>query len=100
MIKSTVLKYILIGLPLLFNFAYTIRYSFVVNKNIFLTRRQKIMNLILIWVIPIIWILFLRTFFKPNPGSHQVSNKRDSGSFTESGLGIWNDTPLDASNHH
>jgi len=100
MAKSTLIKYILIGLPLLVYVAYTIRYSFVLNKSIFLTRRQKIINLTLIWLIPFIWVLFLRTFFKPNPGSHQVRRTGDSGNFTESGLGIWADTPPDASNHH
>jgi len=84
-------KYILIGLPFLFYFIYTIRYSFVLSRNIFLTRGQKVLNFILIWIIAFIWILFLKIFFQSTPGSHQIKNKNYQDGFTESGLGILDD---------
>ena len=94
------IKYILIVLPIAFYFIYTIRYSFLLSKNIFLTRRQKAINLILIWIIPFIWILFLKTFFQSTPGSHQIKNKKNSDSFAESGLGVFNDSSSYHSNDH
>lgn len=97
--KNELIKYVLIVLPVLFYFIYSIRYSFVLSKNIFLTRRQTI-NLILIWIIPFIWVLFLKTFFEPTPGSHQIKRKKDSDSFAESGLGVFDDSSSYHSNDH
>ena len=93
---NALLKIILISLPVIFYFSYTIWYSFVLRKNTFLTRRQIIINFILIWLIPFIWIMFLKIFFQPVPGSHQIKNKNDLDNFTESGLGILDDA---SSNH-
>lgn len=86
------IKIILIGLPVIFYFSYTIWYSFLLRKKTFLTRRQRIINFILIWLIPFIWIMFLKTFFQPVPGSHQIKNKNNPANFTENGLGIFDDT--------
>lgn len=86
--NKTLIKFALIGLPIIIYVFYTIHYSCAILKNRLLTKKQKKLNLILIWLVPFVWILFLKTFFKPNPGSHQVKNKRDPKSFTESGLGM------------
>jgi len=94
MITKTLIKYILIGLPIAIYVVYTIHYSFVLRKNVLLSRRRKIINLVLIWMLPFIWIQFLKTFFKSVPGSHQVKRKKTE-SFTESGLGVWDDSSHD-----
>ena len=60
-------------------------------RNVYLTKRQKNINLIVIWLIPFIWILFLKTFFQSTPGSHQVKIKKNRDSFTESGFGVFDD---------
>lgn len=100
MITKTLIKYILIGVPVTFYLVYTINYTFVLFKNVFLTGRQKMINLVLIWLIPFIWILFLKTFFKSVPGSHQIKNRKDGDSFIESGLGTLEDTTSYHSNDH
>lgn len=100
MITKTLIKFIIIGLPVTFYLFYTIHYTFVLFKNVFLTGRQRIINLVLIWLIPFIWILFLKTFFKSVPGSHQIKKRKDTDRFIESGLGILDDTSHYQSNDH
>jgi len=98
--KNTLVKYILIALPVVIYLVYTTRYSFVLFRNVYLTKRQKNINLILIWLIPFIWILFLKTFFQSTPGSHQVKIKKNPDSFTESGLGVFDDMSHHSNDHN
>ena len=39
--KNTLVKYILISLPVVIYLNYTTRYSFVLFRNVYLTKRQK-----------------------------------------------------------
>ena len=85
-------------MPIAFYLVYTVHYSFVLHKNVFLTGRRKIINFVLIWILPFIWIQFLKTFFKFVPGSHEAKRKKTE-SFTESGLGVWDDGSHNHSNN-
>jgi hypothetical protein len=61
------------------------------DTNHFYSKRKKYIHLILIWAVPFLWILFLKTFAKPTPGSFRYSMKRkekpylDENAFHESG---------------
>ena len=61
----------------------------VLLKNTILTLRQRKLNLILLWAIPIIWYLIIKTLHKSVLGSYEVSIKNDisSNQFHESGSG-------------
>ena len=57
------------------------------SKNLANERRRY--NIILLWTIPLIWYLLVRTIHKRTPGSHEVPIKNDvsSNNSYESGLG-------------
>ncbi len=61
----------------------------VISKSNILTRRQKWINLFLVWTIPFVWFLVIRTLHKKIPGSFEIPTKNDvsSNNFYESGLG-------------
>lgn len=63
--------------------------TLVLIKSILLTRRQKLLNLILLWTIPVVWYFLIKSVHKKTPGSHEVPIKNDvsSRTFYESGLG-------------
>jgi len=62
--------------------------NILLRSNILTTKRRRY-NLILLWTIPYIWYLLVRTIHKKTPGSHEVPIKNDvsSNSSYESGLG-------------
>ena len=79
-------------------FIYSLMYSeeFWQAKTHY-SKRQKIVHLILIWLVPFLWVLLLKSINKPTPGSHHYSEKRrehplnnvDGDSpFNESGKGL------------
>ena len=53
----------------------------------------KAFHFLMIWLIPFVWIFILKSLTKSTPGSYKFDNKENSNSFTESGLGIWADSP-------
>lgn len=61
----------------------------VLLKSAILTTKRRQYNLILIWIIPFIWYLLVRTIHKRTPGSHEepVKNDVSSNNSYESGLG-------------
>lgn len=59
----------------------TIRYSIGLRKSILFPKRTKIVHIILIWAIPFIWIVILKSLTEPTPGSHQFDNKKDKAPF-------------------
>jgi hypothetical protein len=65
-------------------------FSFYRTNNFF-SKKAKWIHLVLIWILPFLWILFLRMMEKPIPGSFDHSIKRkenpylDENSFHESG---------------
>ena len=63
--------------------------SWKLYKSNILTHRQKMINAILLWLIPFIWYLLIESLHKKTPGSHEVPKKDDvsNNPFHESGKG-------------
>ena len=80
-----------------FYFIYTLLFAIKFNTtDNFYTGKRKLINNILIWLVPFIWILLLKSLLATAPGSAFFSRRRQSDGSTsyESGLGImdsWND---------
>lgn len=81
--SNLVAEYIFIGAILAFYLMYTIKYMLTLKKNPFFKGRRKIFHMLMIWLVPFIWILLLKTFFTPIPGSHRFKNKKDRDHFSE-----------------
>jgi hypothetical protein len=70
----------------------SIRYSIHFSRSNYFTGGLKSFHILMIWLIPFIWIILLKTLFKPTPGSYQFNNKKEPDSLKEGGLGIWIDS--------
>ena len=82
---------------IIFYIAFTLRFQLLFNKTqTYFSKSQMILQNILIWLIPFVWIIILKTLIAPTPGSHQAKRKADGG-FYESGLTGWGDGD---SGHH
>lgn len=62
---------------------YTIRYANIFSKNTIFEGKRKKLHLILIWVIPFVWIMLLKSILKRTPGSHEFQDKKDKEEFTD-----------------
>lgn len=62
---------------------YTIRYAIIFSKNTIFEGKRKKLHKILIWVIPFVWIMFLKSILKRTPGSHEFQEKKDKDGFTD-----------------
>ncbi len=79
--------FILIGL-LFFYFVWTLTFAIKFNNtDNYFEKGQKRLHNILIWVLPFIWIIVIKTITKPTPGSHALKKKQEEDSFYESKLG-------------
>ncbi len=84
----------------IFYFCYTILYAIKFNKkDIYFTKGQKIFHNIMIWIIPFLWISFLKSIERPIPGSYEFEDKKtpegykdnETGTLGGSGTNIpWN----------
>ncbi len=74
--------YFLIAISLAY-LIYTLNFTLKFNKtNIYFTKNQKVLQIILMWLIPFLWIIIIKTIIKPTPGSdHFIKKKDDDGSF-------------------
>ncbi len=87
---------LLIGL-FIFYVVYSFKYTFIFKKNTFFIGKKRTFHFIMIWLIPFVWILLLKTLFKPTPGSHAFIDKKDPEKFKDNmesmAIGI-NNSPL------
>ena len=68
-----------------FYFFYTISFAIDFNKKkLYFNRKQRRLHNILIWIIPFIWILALKTISKP---VEDYKKELDPNAFHESGIG-------------
>lgn len=58
-------------------------YTIIVVK-LPLTKRKKRLNILLVWIVPVIWGLLIKSMFKPMT---EKDRKNDKSSFYESGIG-------------
>ena len=73
---------LLIGL-FLFYFGYTLFFAIKFNRtNATFTKAQRLTHNVLIWVIPVFWILVLKSIIRPLP-----TKKLKSNDFYESEIG-------------
>ena len=68
---------------------FTIRHFRILKKNIVFSRRVKVFHLIMIWLVPFVWALFLRGLTKTTPGSHEVEEKAEPEPFSKTGGTMW-----------
>ena len=85
--------YLLFGLLTIY-FIYTLRFALKFNRtDSFFNKRQKLLHNVLIWLVPFLWIMILKTISEPTPGTAKNKKTKDKGSFYESEIGIWGDGP-------
>jgi hypothetical protein len=73
----------------------SIYFVFKISKANILTGKQKILNVIMLVVLPFFWATLVFYLLKNQPGSHEVATKNNSSSngFYESGIATV-DSPL------
>ncbi len=84
-------EYFLFGVLLIylvFTFLFAIKFR---KATTIYSPKQTRLHSFLIWVIPFIWIILLRSLSKPSPGSHHYRKKKVDDGFHESGAGSWDD---------
>ena len=68
---------------IIFYLIFTVRYFLVFRKNVIFTGKIKAFHLIMIWLIPFIWILILKSLTKSTPGSYEIENKSEPNPFSD-----------------
>ena len=68
---------------IIFYLIFTIRYFIVLRKNVIFVGKIKVFHLIMIWLIPFIWILILKSLTKSTPGSYEIENKAEPKPFSD-----------------
>ena len=60
-----------------------------VLKTVVFEKKQKRLNIVLLWVVPFLWYWIINSILKPIPGSSEFTDeeKHQSNQFYESGLG-------------
>ena len=84
MTKESFIRLVILSGVIIFYFIFTIRFFYVFRKNIIFTGKVKLIHLIMIWLIPFLWILILKSLIKSSPGSYEVENKNDPEPFSNS----------------
>lgn len=82
---------IIIILLLCVHAIYTLDYSIKFYKtDKFYSKRQKLVHLMLIWLIPFLWIMLLKAIATPTLGSshHDKHDREENTGFFESGKGL------------
>ena len=88
------MKYNLLFGLLTIYFIWTLRYAIKFNKiDSFFNKRQKLIHNVLIWLVPFLWIMILKTIIKPTPGTESYKKTKGKGDFYESEIGFLGDGP-------
>ena len=51
-----------------------------ISKSILFTKKQKVINISLLWLVPFLWFLTIKMIHKPSPGSASIPKKNDISS--------------------
>ena len=70
-----------------FYITHTLRFSISFSKDkIYFNKKQKLFHHIMVWIVPFIWIILIKTLMKPTLGAHHyknISNEWDTNYDTE-----------------
>jgi len=80
MYKELVAYGILMVITILY-FVYTFKFTKALKSTLLFSPLIKRFHLIMIWIIPFIWLMILKTLMKVTPGSHEIEKKRTSEPF-------------------
>jgi tryptophan-rich sensory protein len=83
MTKELIIRDLIICLVLIVYFIITIRFYFNFKKEIIFTGKIKTFHLIMIWLIPFIWIVILKSLANSAPGSYEVKSKNNSKPYSD-----------------
>ena len=83
MTKEIIIRNLIISGLLIFYLIFTISFFISLRKNIIFSGKIKVFHLIMIWVIPFLWILILKSLIKSSPGSYEVENKSEPRPFSD-----------------
>lgn len=80
----------LLYILLIVHIIISIYFIFKISKTNILTGKQKILNIIILLLLPFLWATLIFYLLKRLPGSHEVAMKNDSSSngFYESGIAV------------
>ena len=82
--------YVLLGLIFIFYMIHTYKYAKAFSRNTSFEGRRKLFHSIMIWIFPFCWILILKSYLKPLPGSADFPDKFNNPDFRENfGPGTW-----------
>jgi hypothetical protein len=82
MTKEMIIRLCIASSAIIFYLIFTIRFFISFRKNIIFTGKIKVFHLIIIWIIPFIWILILKSLLKSTPGSYEIDDKNDPEPFS------------------
>ncbi len=68
-------KYCFLGGLVIAYLVVSIRSIIAIKKTIVLTRKQKLVNIILVLLIPFLWAIFVKGILTREPGSHEASDE-------------------------
>ena len=72
----------IVGISLgVFYIYYTLNYTLKFRKNVIFKGWVRIFHYIMFWIIPFVWISFIKTLSQSAKGSHEFENKADAESF-------------------
>ena len=82
------MKYIITTIIILYIY-FSLKGTNKILRTVYLDKSKRILNLVLLWLIPFLWYFVVMQILSKTPGSHQVKIKNDvsSNNFYESGLG-------------
>ena len=87
MTKQNIIQFVIIAVIIISHFILTKRYFLKFKKNIIFTGGIRKFHLIMMWIVPFVWILFLQALTKSTPGSYEIEKKEDPEPFPKSGYG-------------
>lgn len=67
----------------IFYFIFTIQYFLSFRKTLIFSGRVKMFHLVMIWIIPFVWILILKSLTRSTPGSYEIEKKSEPQPFSD-----------------
>ena len=87
--KIIIIRIVILSVFVLSYLIFTILNFRELRKSIIFTRWVKVFHLVMIWIIPFAWVLFLKALSKSAPGSYEVEQKADPAPFSGDGGTMW-----------